>query len=178
MKIKIITFLLLAALFPLAGCAVGVGKLTINKAYSIPPSPWKKIAVLPFSGGPEFRRVAGEWLAFYIQKQSHYDIVSPTLAEIELGKQGMDLLEKEFTVEEAQKAGKLLGADAVITGKVGVRPGMALAVSVEVQLIETQSGEIVVTATGLMPDPPADVFSKEILAVLNELAEGKLESGS
>ena len=142
MKIKIIAFLLLAALFPLASCAVGVSKLTINKAYSIPPSPWKKIAVLPFSGGPEFRRVAGEWLAFYIQKQSHYDIVSPTLAEIELGKQGMDLLEKEFTVEEAQKAGKLLGADAVITGKVGVRPDYATPTSVEVQLIDTQSGEI------------------------------------
>lgn len=127
MKIKIIPFLLLAALFPLAGCVVGVSKPTIVKAYSIPPSPWKKIAVLPFSGRPEFRRVAGEWLAFEIQKQSHYGIVNPTLAEIELGKQGMDLLEKEFTVEEAQKAGKLLGADAVITGKFGVGPGYAAA---------------------------------------------------
>ena len=132
------TFLLLAALFPLAGCAIDVNKFIINKAYCIPPSPWKKIAVLPFSGAPEFRRVAGEWVAFYIQKHSHYDIVSPTLAEIELGKQGMDLLEKEFTVEEAQKAGKLLGADAVITGKVD-RPGYA---TVAVQLIDTQSGEI------------------------------------
>jgi len=150
MKIKIITLLLLAALFPLAGCATDANKLIINKAYCIPPSPWKKIVVLPFSGAPEFRRVAGEWVAFYIQKHSHYEIVSPTLAEIELGKQGMDLLEKEFTVEEAQKAGKLLGADAVITGKVdavitqnvGVGTPFYAAGSVEVQLIDTQSGEI------------------------------------
>ena len=73
------------------------------------------------------------------------------MAEIELGKQGMDLLEKEFTVKEAQKAGKLLGADAVITGKVdavitrnvfgGGTPFYA-ATPVEVQLIDTQSGEI------------------------------------
>lgn len=174
MKIKIITFLLLAALFFLAGCApVGVSKLTINKAYSIPPSPWKKIAVLPFSGAPEFRRVVGEWLAFYIQKQSYYDIVSPTLAEIELGKQGMDLLEKEITVEEAQKAGKLLGADAVITGKVGYGTA-ALGVF---QLIDTQSGEIVVTAKRFLTVSPADAIYKDMLAVLNGLAEGKLESG-
>lgn len=176
MKIKIIIFLLLAALFPLAGCAVGVNKLTINKAYSIPPSPWKKIAVLPFSGAPEFRRAAGEWLAFHIQKQSHYDIVSPTLAEIELGKKGWDLLEKEFTVEEAQKAGKLLGADAVITGQVGIRASISTATPVVFQLIETQSGEIVVTATGFLTVSPADAISKDMLAVLNELVEGKLES--
>ena len=122
MKIKIMTFLLLAALFPLAGCATDVNKFIINKAYCIPPSPWKKIAVLPFSGAPEFRRVAGEWVAFYIQKHSHYEIVSPTLSEIELGKQGMDLLEKEFTVEEAQKAGKLLGAVVSIARPVVAGP--------------------------------------------------------
>ena len=103
MKIKIITLLLLAALFPLAGCATDANKLIINKAYCIPPSPWKKIAILPFSGAPEFRRVAGEWVAYSIQKHSHYEIVSPTLAEIELGKHGMDLLEQELSSSRVPK---------------------------------------------------------------------------
>ena len=77
------------------------------------PSPWKKIAVLPFSGDQRFTRVAAEWFAHHLQKQSHFSIVTPTFAEIEIQKLGISSNEDGLSPKEARQAARSLGADAL-----------------------------------------------------------------
>ena len=80
--------------------------------------PWGRIAVLPFCGEPAFRRTAAEWLAFRARGQGLFEVVGPTLAEIELGNQGIVFREGGASADEAVAAGRILGVDGVVFGSV------------------------------------------------------------
>src|SRR5512139_398826 len=52
-------------------------------------TPWRKVAVLPFTGEPAFRRVAAEWFAFRLHRHGLFEVVDPYFAETELKKEGI-----------------------------------------------------------------------------------------
>lgn len=105
---------------------------------------WRKVAVLPFAGDTAFRRTAAEWLAFRVGKHGLFEIVVPSLAEIELKKQGTLIGEAGATVEEAQRAGQMLGVDGVVFGSVdpSARGGREPA-GVEARVVDVATGKVV-----------------------------------
>ena len=188
MKGKIGLRLFLVCLFVLSGCSSnpGVTVKHFNFNESFTPSSWKKIAVLPFSGDKKFRRTSSEWCSFYLQKQQHYSITTPTFAEIEIAKNGMTLSEKGLSIEEARQAARLLGADAVFIGDVETEKRSKSPVKIRIQLIDVTTGETIATHTVGYPSwvllwdniqeyvkLATDTAGRDFLEVLKNLAEGK-----
>jgi len=179
--------LFLAFLLVLCGCSkpgVVIKRFDYNERYT--PSSWKKIVVLPFTGEKKFRRTAAEWFSFYLQKQPHYSIITPTLAEIEIEKSGMNIPEKGFSSEEARQAARLLGADAVFTGDVETQKRAKSPVKILIQLIDVKTGEKIATHTIGYPSMvflwdnfqeytklATDAAGRDFLKVLKGLAEGR-----
>lgn len=184
---RIHLILFLAFLFVLSGCSkppVTVKHFDFNESFT--PSSWKKIVVLPFSGNKKFRRTASEWFAFYLQKQPHYSIVTPTLAEIEIAKKGMAIPEKGFSIEEARQAARLLEADAVFVGNVETEKKSQSPVKIRLQLIDVKTSEKIATHTVGYPSwvflwdnfqeyvkLATDAAGRDFLKVLEGLANGK-----
>ena len=179
---------MLAFLFVLSGCSSkpGVAVKNFGFAENLTPSSWEKIAVLPFSGDPKFRRTSPEWFSFYLQKQQRYTIITPTYAEIEILNQGMSIPEKEFSIEEARQAGRLLSADAVFIGNIEIEKKSQSPVELTLALIDVRTGKTIAThAIGY----PSWVFlwdtfqeyvklatetaGRDFLVVLKGFAEGK-----
>ncbi|MEE9498016.1 MAG: hypothetical protein V3V24_01640 [Nitrospinaceae bacterium] len=142
--------------------------------------------VLPFTGEKKFRRTAAEWFSFYLQKQPHYSIITPTLAEIEIEKSGMNIPEKGFSSQEARQAARLLGADAVFTGDVETQKRAKSPVKILIQLIDVKTGEKIATHTIGYPSMvflwdnfqeyaklATDAAGRDFLKVLKGLAEGR-----
>ena len=187
MSARIYLNLFLAFLLVLCGCSkpgVVIKHFDYNERYT--PSSWKKIVVLPFTGEKKFRRTAAEWFSFYLQKQPHYSIITPTLAEIEIEKSGMNIPEKGFSSEEARQAARLLGADAVFTGVVETHKRHQSPVKVLIQLIDVKTGEKISTHTIGYPSRvflwdnfqeyvklATDAAGRDFLKVLKGLAEGR-----
>lgn len=197
MKTKITHYFLCVSLIILSGCGAGVNRFEMSEKYSpstgkeaseeFTPPTWKKIVVLPFSGDPRFQKMAGEWFAYRIHNQAHYSIVPPNLAAIELQKKGMSPPEQGFDLEKAQQAGRVLEADAVVIGKIGVVVGVDVPAVANIQLVDAQTGEVVVSS--ITKDPviarwgaylhafvvgSLDQAAKDLLVVLNGLAKGKV----
>lgn len=187
MSARIYLNLFLAFLLVLCGCSkpgVVIKRFDYNERYT--PSSWKKIVVLPFTGEKKFRRTAAEWFSFYLQKQPHYSIITPTLAEIEIEKSGMNIPEKGFSSEEARQAARLLGADAVFTGDVETQKRAKSPVKILIQLIDVKTGEKIATHTIGYPSMvflwdnfqeyaklATDAAGRDFLKVLKGLAEGR-----
>jgi TolB-like protein len=178
----------LGFLFVLSGCSskpgVTVKHFDFNESFT--PSSWKKIVVLPFSGEKKFRRTSAEWFSFYLQKQSHYSIMTPTLAEIEIIHKEMDIPEKGFSIEEARQAARLLEADAVFMGDVETQKRSKSPVKILIQLIDVKTGEKIATHTIGYPSwvllwdnfqeyvkLATDEAGRDFLKVLRGLADGK-----
>ncbi len=104
---------------------------------------WRKVAVLPFGGEPAFRRVAAEWFSFRVRKHGLFEVVDPSLAEIELKKKGMLFGEAGATPEDARKAGQLLGVDGVVSGSVDPAPAREGMPVVSAKLVEMATGKVV-----------------------------------
>ncbi len=187
MSARIYLNLFLAFLLVLCGCSkpgVVIKRFDYNERYT--PLSWKKIVVLPFTGEKKFRRTAAEWFSFYLQKQPHYSIITPTLAEIEIEKSGMNIPEKGFSSEEARQAARLLGADAVFTGDVETQKRAKSPVKILIQLIDVKTGEKIATHTIGYPSMvflwdnfqeyaklATDAAGRDFLKVLKGLAEGR-----
>ncbi len=117
--------ILLSLALLLASCAQPGRKVSLDDSFmkgGAGRTAWRKVAVLPFAGDPAFRRVAGEWFAFRVHKHGVFEVVDPILAGIELDKQGVRFGEAAVTVEDARKAGRLLGVDGVVFGSIDQRP--------------------------------------------------------
>ena len=155
------------------------------------PSPWKKIAVLPFSGDQRFTRVAAEWFAHHLQKQSHFSIVTPTFAEIEIQKLGISSNEDKLSPEEARRAARSLGADALFLGQVEAQFRSRSPAKVSIQLIDLEREEPVAASTVGYPSIllkwanyheyvayATDKAGEMFLKLLEDLALGKWVSPS
>jgi hypothetical protein len=105
---------------------------------------WKKIAVLPFTGDLAYRRVAGEWFAFQLDKLHLFEVVGPAVSDVELRKQGIEAAESDFALEAALKAGHLLGADAVLVGSVKIKEWQGPVAGAS--LIDVSSSKVVATS--------------------------------
>jgi hypothetical protein len=186
-QVRILLNLFLAFLLVLCSCSkpdIVIKRFDYNERYT--PSSWKKIVVLPFTGEKKFRRTAAEWFSFYLQKQPHYSIMTPTLAEIELGKSGMNIPEKGFSIEEARRAASFLKADAVVMGDIETLKRSQSPVKILIQLIDVKTGEKIATHTIGYPSwvllwdnfqeyvkLATDAAGRDFLKVLKGLAEGK-----
>ena len=125
------------------------------------PENWKTIAVLPFTGDAAFSRPAAEFFAYKLQKQQHFRIVTPGLAEIMLERQGFPLGGNEITIEEAQKLGRLVEAQSVFIGKIEMEnippkreysPLIRRHARAEIKLIDVSQGRVV--ASVVQPSSP------------------------
>ena len=180
--------LFLAFLFLISGCSSKPG-VTI-KRFDFNESPtstsWKKIAVLPFSGDKKFRRTSAEWFSFHLQRQQHYSIVTPTFAEIEIKNQGIDAPENKFSIEQVQRAGRILAVDAIFTADIETQKRSKSPVKISIQLIDVKTGEMIATHTIGYPSwvllwdnfqeyvkLATDAAGRDFLKVLKHLAEEK-----
>ena len=180
--------LILAFLFILSGCSSKTGATVKHFDFneSFTPSSWKKIAVLPFSGDKKFRRTSSEWFSFYLQKQQHYSIATPTFAEIEMKNHGIDAPENEFSIEQVQQAGRILEADAVFIGDIETKKRSKSPVKILIRLIDVKTGEKIAAHTIGYPSwvllwdnfqeyvkLATDAAGRDFLKVLKDLAKGK-----
>jgi len=180
--------LFLVFLFFIFGCSSkpGVTIKHFDLKENHAPSSWKQIAVLPFSGDKKFQRTSAEWFSFHLQKQSHYSIVTPTFAEIEIKNQDIDIIENKFSIEQAQQAGRILNVDAVLLGDVETVKRSKSPVKISLQLIDVETGETI--ATHIIGYPSwvllwdnfqeyvklaTDTAGRDFVKVLKHLAEGK-----
>ena len=106
---------------------------------------WRKVAILPFAGDPVLRRTAAEWFAFQVRRHGLFEIVDPSLAEIELGKKGVVFGSSGAPAEMAQRAGRLLGVDGVVFGSIDPRPPRAQPGRRETaaSIVDVTTGEVV-----------------------------------
>jgi len=156
----------------------------IEKNASIIPHNWSTIAILPFSGERAFARASAELFSFHIRKQEHFKIIQPAIAEITLLKKGLHISQELVGVHEAQEAGHLLGAEAVIIGNIKIHYGFELHAIADLKLIDTKTGDIVATIALSSPlifarnehdfvIAAIEEVSKEILLILEDLS-GKI----
>ncbi len=132
-----------------ASCVQPVHRLAVDNTFMRPEAgraPWRKVAVLPFTGNPAFRRPAAEWFAFRVRAHGLFEIVDPSLAEIELGKSGILFGEADTAVEQALAAGRVLHVDGVVAGSIGPaepspkQPGSSM---VSVRVVDMATGKVV-----------------------------------
>ncbi len=121
--------------------------------------PWHRVAVLPFSGEPEFRRPIAEWFTHLISKHNLFETIVPAVAEIELGKKGLRIGDADIPLTTAQEAGRMLGVDGVIVGIIkasgteqapSARSMSLLKKAVGVSIVDVATGKVV--ATGALSD--------------------------
>ncbi len=131
----------------LAGCVQPVRRVTVDNSFVVPDAGravWRRVAVLPFTGEPAFRRPASEWFSFRLRRQGLFDVVDPSLAEIELKKNGILFAEAATAVEVAQEAGRLLGVDGVAFGSVeAASPAAKERPAVGVSVLDMATGRVV-----------------------------------
>ncbi len=138
---------------------------------------WRRIAVLPFSGDPAFRGSGSEWFAHLVGKQHLFDIVGPSLAEIELAKKGIKPGTADIPVGEAREAGRILGVDGVVVGSLKTATsewqdmfwGKKVAGA---SLVDVTTGEVVATSARssvLTGTNTVDVAANAIEQVVNDL---------
>ncbi len=113
--------------------------------------PWHKVAVLPFSGDPAFRRATAEWFTHLLDKHNLFEIIGPAVAEIELGKRGQRLGNGDISIETAREAGRILGADGVIVGSLKTstteRPDIFWGKKIaSVSIVDVLTGRVVATS--------------------------------
>lgn len=133
-----------------AGCVQPVHRVTMDESFmkrDAGREAWRKVAVLPFAGDPVFRRTAAEWFAFQVRRHGLFEIVDPSLAEIELGKKGIAFGESGAPAETAQRAGRLLGVDGVVFGSIDPRPPRAQPgwSNATATVVDTATGKVVAT---------------------------------
>lgn len=137
----------LALALALASCVQPVHRVSMDESF-MKRDPvrkaWRRIAVLPFAGDPVFRRTAPEWLAFRVRGHGLFEIVDPSLAEIELGKKGISFGDAGASAGQAQRSGQLLGVDGVIFGSIdpSKRAGGGQA-EVRARVVEVATGKVV-----------------------------------
>ncbi len=138
--------ILLSLALMFAACVQPVHNVTRDESFmkqDAARNTWRKVAVLPFTGEPAFRRVAAEWFAFRLRKHGLFEVIDPSLAEIELKKKGILIGEADTAPGDARKAGELLGVDGVVSGSVDaapVRQGMSM---VSAKLVDMATGKVV-----------------------------------
>jgi hypothetical protein len=185
---KIHFSLFFAFLFLFFGCSgrpgVKVKHFDFNENFT--PSSWQKIVILPFSGDKKFRRTSPEWFSFYLQKQQRYTIVTPTFAEIEVAKKGMDVPKNGFSPEEARQAARLLNADAVFIGSIEAKKVSQSPIKLSLQLIDVETGKKIATHNIGYPSwvflwdnfqeyvrLATEAAGRDFLVVLKDLSEGR-----
>lgn len=116
---------------------------------------WKKIAVLPFSGSPESRDIAADWIAHKLRIEKLIEIISPMAAKAELKKHAIIVGDQLLSLPEAQRFGAILGVDAVLVGSFGGKvvgsfddreTGIFDGLVVSASLVDVVSGTVVVTS--------------------------------
>jgi hypothetical protein len=144
--------ILITLSFLLASCVQPVQYSAKDESFmrqDVERKPWRRIVVLPFTGDPAFRRVAAEWFAFQVRKHNLFEIIDPSLAEIELKKQGCAIGEADIAIEDARKAGRALGAEAVVVGSITKRPypgGIGRWPVAGVSIVDVATGTVVATS--------------------------------
>lgn len=122
-----------------------------NEAYLRDPGrvSWKKVAILPFSGDPAFRRTSAEWFAFRVRSHGLFELIGPGIAEIELKEKGIVSGDADIPAESACAAGRALNADAVIVGSIRRRSypgGIGLWPVAGVSVVDVSTGTVVATS--------------------------------
>lgn len=135
---------------------------------------WEKIAILPFTGIPAFQSFSEELFSFHMNKQERFAIIGPAQAEIELIKQGVELSKAEIKIEEAQKAGQILGVDAVIVGFITRKKGFEIRTVAGVSLIDIRTGKVVATSIQSAPIMITDSRHKVVKAATKRVANDML----
>ena len=96
-QMRNILFALLIILAPtLCSCSMNTHSLSKDEALLSSKgrmTDWEKIAVLPFSGDPLYRRVSAELFSYYLQEQPHFELIGPAISEIELNKRDIVIAE-------------------------------------------------------------------------------------
>jgi hypothetical protein len=150
------------------------------------PRSWKTVAVLPFAGDAAFRRPAGEFFAYKLQKQAnssftnelqkqqYFQIVPPGFAETVLERKGQPVDAREITVEQAQKLGQMVEAQAVLIGNITlVQSGAVVYVRAEIKLIDVSLGKMVASVDQPSPLLSYDGYPLAHAAVTQAAAEMK-----
>ncbi len=132
---------------------------------------WKKIAILPFSGEPVSRRVSAELFSYYLQEQSHFEVIGPAISEIELKKRDIVIAETAPSVKDILHMGEILGADAIIAGS--IKGENYTHVVKKATLFDVGTGKIIIQDEEVINGvyaTPIKYSAYEILTVLYELA--------
>ncbi len=129
---------------------------------------WKTIAVLPFAGDLVYRRVTSEWFTYQLGKHGLFEIIGPGLCEVELRKHGIETAEADLPLETARKAGRMLGADAVLAGSVKVKEWQGPVVGAS--LVDVASGKVVATSIRSAPNMFTISGKKRSVAVTEQTA--------
>jgi hypothetical protein len=108
------------------------------------PNDWNQIAILPFSGNPAFTKMASDTFALHMLKQQHFKIVQPSTVEVSLRQIRVASSPSELSIQEAQKVGQIVNAEAVFIGDItSYNNGFTLNAFATVKLVDTKTGEIV-----------------------------------
>ncbi len=182
---KVVLLSMVIALFSLLlSCGETVRHFERDEELDLERLNWGKIAILPFTGIPAFQRVSGELFSFHMCKQKHFVIIEPAIAEIELKKRGIELSKTQIEIEEAQKAGQILGVDAVIVGSIIIKRGEfsnPVNLVAGVSLINVSKRKVVATSICSVPiqrlygehkvlPAATEGVANDILSILYELA--------
>ena len=176
--------ILITASFLLSGCVV-VKHLEKNdiliQEINKNPLEWKKIAILPFTGDPAYRKSGAEWFSFLLKKHPSFEIIGPATAEIRLREGGFQLSDTRIEEDQAIEAGRYLGADAVIVGSAKIKAERGMPLVVGASLIDMNTKKIVVTAVnsgsfagGYDPEKrlkgATELTAREIIRVLDDIS--------
>lgn len=167
-RITVLVILLTSA----ASCIQPVRYSMKNETFMKDPGrvSWKKIAILPFTGDPAFRRVSAEWFALRVRSHKLFEIIGPGMAELELAEQGIAVGDAEIPVGTACAAGRALGADAVIVGSIRRRPypgGLGLWPVTGVSLLDASTCSVLATSI----QPSKTLFSNDMQAFVISATE-------
>jgi hypothetical protein len=110
MKSKFLFLIFSAILILFLGCA---NPEFVMRSETFSPTDWTQIAILPFSGNPAFTKMASDTFALHMLKQQHFKIVQPSTVEVSLRQMRVDSAPGELTIQEVQKVGQLVNAEAV-----------------------------------------------------------------
>ena len=171
-------------LLVLAACSTSPERQSVHDETFVPEK-WKTIAVLSFTGDAAFSRPAAEFFANKLQKQQSFRIITPGFAEIVLERKGFPLGTNEITIEEAQKAGRLVEAQSVFMGKIEVEhvAGPLNRARAEIKLIDVSQNRVVASVVQpnslLVPSNDSydlaknalDRAAAEMMTILDSLAK-------
>ena len=184
MKKAVLLSMAIALFSLLLGCLETVRHFERDEELVLERLNWGKIAILPFTGIPAFQRVSAELFSFHMCKQKHFVIIEPAIAEIELKKQRIELTKTQIKIEQAQKAGQILGVNAVIVGSIIIKRGEFpnfVNLVAGVSLIDVSTGKVVATSICSVPiqrlygehkvlPEATEGVANDILSILYELA--------